>query len=168
MYLGQATFYQERMNDFLNVAKSLEIKEISKDVDCNVPDFSEDQEVDEEIAPNIENTHEESQKIRPANLEEEKEDMSSKVISKRNEADQYPCTKCDKKFSQRKNLFRHMRVEHEGIRLPCDDCNFKAKRKDDLNIHIQSVHEGKKFPCNLCDFKTTRVQRLKQHMKNKH
>jgi len=29
VYLGQATFYQDRMNEFLNVAKSLEIKEIS-------------------------------------------------------------------------------------------------------------------------------------------
>ena len=32
MYLGVATFYQERMNEFLNVANNLEIKEISKDV----------------------------------------------------------------------------------------------------------------------------------------
>ena len=32
MYLGVATFHQERMNEFLNVAKNLEIKEISKDV----------------------------------------------------------------------------------------------------------------------------------------
>ena len=30
MYLGQATIYQDKMNDFLNVARSLEIKEISK------------------------------------------------------------------------------------------------------------------------------------------
>ena len=29
IYLGQATFYQERMNEFLNVAKSFQIKEIS-------------------------------------------------------------------------------------------------------------------------------------------
>jgi len=28
MYLGVATFYQERMNEFLNVANNLEIKEI--------------------------------------------------------------------------------------------------------------------------------------------
>merc|ERR1712002_842739 len=35
MYLGQATFYQERMNEFLDVAKSLEVKEISKDVECD-------------------------------------------------------------------------------------------------------------------------------------
>ena len=33
MYLGVATFYQERMNEFLNVAKILEIKEIGKDVE---------------------------------------------------------------------------------------------------------------------------------------
>ena len=30
IYLGQATFYQERMNEFLNVGKSLEIKAFSK------------------------------------------------------------------------------------------------------------------------------------------
>ena len=35
MYLGQATFYHDRMNEFLEVAKSLEIKEISKDVDVD-------------------------------------------------------------------------------------------------------------------------------------
>merc|ERR1712098_975938 len=45
MYLGQATFYQERMNGFLNVAKSLEIKEISKDID-DISDSSQDQEFD--------------------------------------------------------------------------------------------------------------------------
>ena len=31
MYLGIATFYQERINEFLNVAQNLEIKEISED-----------------------------------------------------------------------------------------------------------------------------------------
>merc|ERR1719228_2146809 len=35
MYLGQATFYHDRMNEFLNVAKTLEIKEISKDVESD-------------------------------------------------------------------------------------------------------------------------------------
>merc|ERR1712029_519328 len=33
IYLGEATFYQERMNEFINVARSLEIKEISKDIE---------------------------------------------------------------------------------------------------------------------------------------
>merc|ERR1712189_177282 len=33
IYLWKATFYQERMNDFLQVGKSLEIKEISRDIE---------------------------------------------------------------------------------------------------------------------------------------
>ena len=41
MYLGQATFYQDRMNEFIDVAKSLEVKEISKNVDSNQTDSSE-------------------------------------------------------------------------------------------------------------------------------
>ena len=32
IYLGEATFYHERMNEFLNVAKNLDIKEIGKNV----------------------------------------------------------------------------------------------------------------------------------------
>ena len=32
MYLGEASFYQERMKEFLDVAKNLEVKELSKDV----------------------------------------------------------------------------------------------------------------------------------------
>ena len=39
MYLGQATFYQDRMNKFLNAAKSLEIKEISKTVESEDVDI---------------------------------------------------------------------------------------------------------------------------------
>ena len=35
MYLGVATLYQERMNEFLKVAQNLEIKEICKDVKFN-------------------------------------------------------------------------------------------------------------------------------------
>merc|ERR1712189_133900 len=38
MYLGEATFYQERMNEFLDVAKSLQVKEISKDVEIRETD----------------------------------------------------------------------------------------------------------------------------------
>ena len=41
MYLGEATFYQDRMNEFLSVAKNLEIKELSKDVEL-------DEEISEE------------------------------------------------------------------------------------------------------------------------
>ena len=33
MYLGEATFYQERMNEFLKVARDLDMKEIVKSIE---------------------------------------------------------------------------------------------------------------------------------------
>merc|ERR1719244_372170 len=33
IYFGEATFYQERMNEFINVARSLEVKDIIKDIE---------------------------------------------------------------------------------------------------------------------------------------
>merc|ERR1712221_23446 len=82
MYLGQATFYQDRMNDFLNVAKSLEIKEISKDVDA--PESLNDQE----FVTNNKNFPEEEIIVSPRNEEGEIDQISSKVISQKNEAGQ--------------------------------------------------------------------------------
>ena len=35
MYLGEAKFYEERMNEFIMVAKNLEIKELSKGIDSS-------------------------------------------------------------------------------------------------------------------------------------
>merc|ERR1719414_1803001 len=50
IYVGEATFYQERMNEFLNVARSLEIKEISKNIE--IPENEQHDEFEEqEINP---------------------------------------------------------------------------------------------------------------------
>merc|ERR1712098_402243 len=49
IYLGEATFYHERMNEFLNVAKNLEIKEIGKNVvdeEDEVEEFNQNQNSD--------------------------------------------------------------------------------------------------------------------------
>ena len=35
IYLGEAKFYEERMNEFLSVSKNLEIQELSKDVEID-------------------------------------------------------------------------------------------------------------------------------------
>merc|ERR1712243_528225 len=99
MYLGQATFFQERMNKFLNVAKSLEIKEISKDVSCDAADTSQDQEFHENIEPNIGNSQGEETVVNLSSDKGEVEHINTKVISHTNEAGQYPCNKCDKQFS---------------------------------------------------------------------
>ena len=161
MYLGQATFYQDRMNDFLNVAKSFEVKEISKDVE--VDDASQDHE-NEVIEPN----NEKQTNVNLSTIKGEMEHMNIKLVSYRNEAGQYPCDKCDKIFTSTSNLFRHIRIAHEGIKFSCDDCLYKATTRQHLLTHIQAVHKGLQFPCDLCDYKAKQKSHLYTHKKNKH
>ena len=67
------------MNEFLNVAKSLEIKEISKDVDCDLPDAPNDQQCDENSKPIFDNTLEETTIERQSNDKLEIMHPNSKV-----------------------------------------------------------------------------------------
>ena len=168
MYLGQATFFQDRMNDFLNVAKSLEIKEISKNVDCDVDYSFQDQSYDKNIEPNNGKTKVEDTIVTPSNDESTVKHKDSKVISPVNEAGQYPCYKCDKQFSYSRSLYQHNKSAHEGIKFSCSECGYKATTKQTLVIHIQSIHEGLKFPCNMCDYKASQKQHLFTHKKNIH
>ena len=83
MYLGQAKFYQERMNDFVNNAKSLEIKEICKYVNCDFDDPSQNQSCDGNMETNIGTSHQEDT-IAIVNLRNEEgavEHKETKVIS---------------------------------------------------------------------------------------
>jgi len=168
MYLGQATFYQDRMNEFLDVARSLEIKEISKDVDVDAPDSLNDQESDKNIDTSMGNSHGEKTITNPSNVVEEIKHRSSRAISQRNEAGQFLCNRCDKHFSSSGNLHQHINSAHEGIKFPCNDCGYEATRNSTLLIHIKSVHEGIKFPCDLCDYKASRKSNLTTHKKIKH
>merc|ERR1719342_1581837 len=128
MNLGQATFLQDRMNDFLNVAKSLRIKEISKDVSCDVDDLSQDLSCDENVKYYMGNSHEEDTIENPKNKEGVVDHIDTKVISLMNEGGQYPCNKCDKQFSKKVSLYDHHKRDHEGIRFPCHECDYKATK----------------------------------------
>ena len=170
MYLGQATLDQDRMIDFLNVAKSLEIKEISKDVevDQDDPDSLNDKKYDETFEPNIGNLHEEDISDIPRNLEGEIEHKSIIVKSQGNEVGQLSCDRCDKHYTNKVSLYQHKQSIHEGVKFPCNKCAFTASKKSHLLRHIQVIHEGVKFSCDLCDFKATRKDRLNNHKKNAH
>ena len=165
IYFGQASFYQERMRDFLKTGKDLQIKDIKE-----VPE-------EDEVADNGENI-----------VETQQDDISEEVLSDDNvdeneigsftassessqqalPSDSSPCPKCNVVFTHRKNMQRHFRYEHQGIRFTCKDCDYEAKQKFHLIAHIAKVHDGVKYPCSQCAHKATTKYRLKRHIESVH
>ena len=115
MYLGGATFYQERMNEFLNVAKNLEIKEISKDVEFDDENVS-NEEV--EIPDNETNLEAKPQTETNTDSVKSMHSTNSRQIQKTSEG-RFNCDQCESKFNWKIGLMRHIQSKHEGIKYPC-------------------------------------------------
>ena len=55
IYLGEAKFYEETMNEFLSVSKSLEIQELSKDVEIDQPQVDSSNQNKEFVTEELDN-----------------------------------------------------------------------------------------------------------------
>ena len=163
IYLGEATFYEERMDEFLAVAKSLEIKEL-----CNAEPETNDQLDTEPL---------QSDPVTPTDKVEE-QTVTSDVLKKFPQQERrrevvaingrYECEPCQKTFIRQKYLTKHIQSKHEGVKYACDQCDYQANYQDNLTHHVQSKHEGVKYPCDKCDYQATHPSSLTVHIKAKH
>ena len=118
IYFGEATFYHERMNEFLNVAKNLDIKELGK----NVVDDIEENKVDSQ-------SHE---KMDPANGFDENHindiisssRTTSQEIKNHGGIKPYKCQQCNFQAANKGNFTYHMQTKHDVIKYPCQKCSF--------------------------------------------
>merc|ERR1712126_777601 len=173
MYLGVATFYQERMNEFLNVAKNLEIKEISKDVE-----FINDKEFYEDVIEQTHHQNNEQLEANGANDQISNQYINTNLKTNTNTANtksivqstygKFPCDQCNKEFARKQKLKCHIQSKHDGVKYPCNQCDYQATQQSNLTIHIKSRHEGVRYPCNQCDFQATHQSNLTIHIKSKH
>jgi len=162
IYLGEATFYEERMDEFLAVAKSLEIKEL-----CNAQPESNDDPADEpsscDPVTSTENLEEETVTSEQINMQAPQEEQR-RVVSANGK---YECGQCDKTFSRR-GLDYHNQSVHQGVKYACDQCDQQFTQQGNLTIHIQSKHEGIKYACDQCEQQFTQKGTLTLHIKSKH
>ena len=162
IYMGEAKFYEERMNEFLNVAKNLDIRELAKGIeDGDSAGVNED-------GTNIET--EKSPIAADYDVEEPSKQESqfkthSKSVTKGNK---YECKQCDKAFNDSSNLRRHVKSVHKGVKYACNQCDYQSGYQSNLTDHIQSVHEGVKYACNECDQQYTLQSSLTNHIKSIH
>jgi len=179
VYIGQATFYHDRINEFLNVAKTLEIKALnSKNVhDANAgnekTNISEGKECtsnDGNIDPS-ENTSDEKEIVDLSGIKNENDcdvDVQEPTDDLRDETGKYACPKCNKTFTQKGACNRHYRSVHEGIRIPCNICGKTFTEKSHVERHILMIHESSLLPCNLCNHKAINLSKLNIHKRKTH
>jgi len=164
IYLGKATSYQDRMKEFFNVAKSLEIKEISKGSYNNEEiENSEFEQNNKLLESDSEPRHIENNvviKQRPIKI-----NHTATAMTKQNSAF---CDQCNKEFYDRSTLSKHVRSVHEGVKYPCVQCNHKATTSSHLLQHIRAIHEGIKYPCDQCIYTATSSTSLLQHIRAVH
>ena len=160
IYLGEATFYKERMDEFLAVAKSLEIKEL-----YNAKTVMNDELSAELLCDQV---------ISTENLEEQTviSDSGHGTLHKQkltiHQGVKYACDQCDYQATTQSNLTVHIKSKHEGVKYACNQCNYQATQKSSLTVHIKSIHEGVKYACEQCDYQATQLSSLAVHIKSKH
>ena len=155
IYLGEATFYEERMDEFLAVAKSLEIKEL-----CNAKTESND-ETDDDPPPEDQYTSTEL-------VEEQMQAPQQRQGSVARVDGKYECDQCHKTYAGPSPLNTHKLTVHQGVKYSCGQCDYQATNKGGLTVHIQSKHEGIKYACDQCDQQFTQQGSLAQHIQYKH
>ena len=75
-----------------------------------------------------------------------------KHIDARHTVCKFACKLCQKVYSRPQGLRSHVRSIHEGVHYKCtyQDCDESFKHKDQLNIHILG-HQGKfMYICSIC------------------
>ena len=189
IYLGEAHFHEERINEFLLVAKNLEIKELYKeDGEVSSVDISADlskekrnfeiknlNDEDGEKSVNLSADLTKENKILD-NIKEESTEtfdkLDSSLIKSVNIDDssgsKFQCPQCAKLFTWKASVIVHMKSDHDGVRYSCNQCSYQAKTQSALTRHVKFVHEGAKFNCNQCDQQFSIHKSLTNHIQIVH
>ena len=69
------------------------------------------------------------------------------------------------KKSNLKNLKKHIKWKHKGVRYPCDVCDDSSASSAGLKIHIKSKHEAVRCHCIKGEYLATTTGNLKIHIK---
>merc|ERR1719342_398218 len=147
IYLGEATFYHERMNEFLNIAKNLDIKEIGKNV-IN----KEEEAGDTENSLHSDGNHVKDEPILEKTASQVLRNSSSSKLTDHKKPIRYPCQLCDYKATQTCHLQTHIKSKHYGIKYSCQQCDYQSTILNDLQNHIKNT--------NMSSSNTYKVQTL--------
>ena len=188
IYLGEATLYHERMNEFLNVAKNLDIKEIGKNVihEGGDENDNQNQSVDQEVQvasdENQSNVTDEYQKREAVNDNQSFNQQASVVTdyedhereavkhkqsfnqevsaAAEDEGQERVATSDEQSFNQEASVSSDEKQSNEvGL---SNRTTFEAINSDSI------LSDNKPYKCHLCDYQASYKHHLKLHVQSKH
>ena len=161
VYLGEASFNEERVNEFLSVAKSLEIKELSRDVESNIT---------EEYNSNITDQEERDQPTTNLETKDQERELNQCLDQEviKSIDNKFKCKKCGKEFSTSLGVKLHFKTVHQQVKYPCSHCDYQATQRSALKTHFNAYHEGLKYQCNICEKQFTFQSVLSRHIQRVH
>ena len=136
MYLGEVSILQERINQFMDVAIELQVKDLSRE-DSDEEDQNNLEEVTENYDQDITNeTFVEEAICVPSGLDElvaldmhtpEYKAGLSIALEKEKGLQNYNCSDCGKGFASRPSLLRHQQSKHVDVnsKYSCNKCDYR-------------------------------------------
>jgi len=89
-------------------------------------------------------------------------------VKEESERRKHNCTQCEKVFTQKFHLERHINSVHLKTRSHfCTQCSYKTTNNFNLNIHIKRIHERKELRTD-CPFCCKQVYNIDFHIKAYH
>ena len=74
------------------------------------------------------------------------------------------CDICNKLFSNKSSLTKHIKSVHEKIKFKCEICTKNFTKKENLLSHKRNIHsKSTEFECTVCEKKLNRKGNLQAH-----
>ena len=198
IYLGKTTINRNRVEEFLEVARSLQIDDLhncfpaegDNETDKNLVSENEIKIEDELIEKDADcstnnesdffltvnkNDNDENEKIASKNIPDiiTNKDVGNYTIKNQNsptskQSRDYFCTECPFTTHNKDYLKKHKHNIHSGIKYQCKHCKKEFSQKPTLKNHIDGIHKGIKFACSYCSEEFPLKLKLKRHIASKH
>ena len=82
----------------------------------------------------------------------------------------FVCDKCDKEFTEKRQLQAHIKAVHDKVVRKCcfEGCDFETFQLSILSLHKKAVHKNIWYQCDDCDYRTQREGDMMRHVRERH